>query len=51
MPVALQGGALLFDGERVLFRHDDSGILKYVDVEALVEAATRAALPAPAPTL
>ncbi|CAK0785934.1 hypothetical protein CVIRNUC_009147 [Coccomyxa viridis] len=35
-----QGGSLVFRGQDVVFRHDDSGILKYTDVDALVAAAT-----------
>jgi len=31
-----QGGTLAFDGTEVIFRHDDSGILKYTDVDALL---------------
>lgn len=33
-----QGGALAFAGEDTIFRHDDSGILKYTDVDALLRA-------------
>jgi hypothetical protein len=34
-----QGGALVFDGDETVFAHKDSGILKYVDVNAMVDAA------------
>jgi hypothetical protein len=34
-----QGGSLVFSGEEVVFKHVDSGILKYTDVDALVAAA------------
>lgn len=33
-----QGGSLLFQGEKVIFRHSDSGILKYTDLDALLDA-------------
>eukprot|EP00879_Flechtneria_rotunda_P025975 GHRR01027642.1.p1 GENE.GHRR01027642.1~~GHRR01027642.1.p1 ORF type:complete len:151 (+),score=48.13 GHRR01027642.1:67-453(+) len=33
-----QGGALVFEGQQVLFKHMDSGILKHTDVDALVAA-------------
>lgn len=36
-----QGGCLVFRGEDVIFRHDDSGILKYTDVDALIAACNR----------
>lgn len=35
-----QGGCLVFRGQEVIFRHADSGILKYTDMDALVAAAT-----------
>ena len=35
-----QGGSLVFRGQDVVFRHDDSGILRYTDVDALIAAAT-----------
>ena len=35
-----QGGSLVFRGRDVVFRHDDSGILEYTDVDALVAAAS-----------
>eukprot|EP00882_Tetradesmus_deserticola_P017039 GHRQ01018226.1.p1 GENE.GHRQ01018226.1~~GHRQ01018226.1.p1 ORF type:complete len:297 (+),score=106.89 GHRQ01018226.1:869-1759(+) len=34
-----QGGTLMFRGTDVVFRHDDSGILKSTDVDALMAAA------------
>eukprot|EP00882_Tetradesmus_deserticola_P017706 GHRQ01018977.1.p1 GENE.GHRQ01018977.1~~GHRQ01018977.1.p1 ORF type:complete len:145 (-),score=68.62 GHRQ01018977.1:20-454(-) len=34
-----QGGTLMFRGTDLVFRHDDSGILKYTDVDALMAAA------------
>ncbi|KAK9812732.1 hypothetical protein WJX72_002816 [[Myrmecia] bisecta] len=42
-----QGGTLVFNGAQTVFRHDDSGILKYTDVYALREVALSgtAALP------
>ena len=36
-----QGGCLVFRGEDVIFRHDDSGILKYTNVDALIAACNR----------
>lgn len=33
-----QGGCLVLQGQRVIYRHDDSGILKYVDCDAVLEA-------------
>jgi hypothetical protein len=33
-----QGGSLVFKGTDVIFRHNDSGILKYTDVDALMAA-------------
>lgn len=33
-----QGGSLLFRGDQVIFRHTDSGILKYTDLDALLAA-------------
>ena len=33
-----QGGCLVFRGEEVVFKHVDSGILKYTDVDRLLEA-------------
>jgi hypothetical protein len=33
-----QGGCLVFRGQEVIHRHDDSGILKYVDTDAVLEA-------------
>jgi hypothetical protein len=33
-----QGGSLVFKGTDVIFRHNDSGILKYTDVDALLAA-------------
>ena len=33
-----QGGCLVFKGKEVVFRHDDSGILKYTDCEALLDS-------------
>ena len=37
-----QGGCLVLRGQRVIYRHDDSGILKYVDCDAVLEAVSRA---------
>ncbi|GAQ86414.1 hypothetical protein KFL_002870180 [Klebsormidium nitens] len=39
-----QGGSIVFDGEDVVFKHVDSGILKYTDVDALVAAALQETL-------
>ena len=36
-----QGGCLVFAGQDVVFRHDDSGILKYTNVDALIAACNR----------
>jgi hypothetical protein len=33
-----QGGTLVFDGTSTIFKHSDSGILKYTDVDALLAA-------------
>jgi pyridoxal biosynthesis lyase PdxS len=33
-----QGGSLVFKGTDVIFRHNDSGILKYTDVDAMMAA-------------
>ena len=45
-----QGGALVLRGKQTVYRHDDSGILKYASVKELLAAAQKpAALPAPAP--
>ena len=33
-----QGGSLLFQGKEVVFSHTDSGILKYTDLDALLDA-------------
>jgi hypothetical protein len=33
-----QGGTVVFKGTAVIFRHNDSGILKYTDVDALMAA-------------
>jgi hypothetical protein len=37
-----QGGTLLFKGTETVWRHNDSGILKYTDVDALLAAAEEA---------
>ncbi|KIZ01932.1 hypothetical protein MNEG_6027 [Monoraphidium neglectum] len=37
-----QGGCIVFDGCDVVYRHADPGILKYADVDAVVQAATQA---------
>lgn len=37
-----QGGTLLFKGTQTQWRHDDSGILKYTDIDALLAAAEEA---------
>ena len=34
------GGAVVLRGRRTVFRHDDAGILKYCDLDALVKAAS-----------
>lgn len=39
-----QGGSLVFDGQDVVFKHVDSGILKYTDVDALVASALQETL-------
>ena len=36
-----QGGCLVFAGQDVVFRHDDSGILKYTNVDDLIAACNR----------
>jgi hypothetical protein len=42
-----QGGTLVCKGQQVVYRHNDSGILKYADIDQVVAAATPAtALPA-----
>jgi hypothetical protein len=33
-----QGGSLVFKGTDVIFRHNDLGILKYTDVDAMMAA-------------
>mmetsp|Transcript_24116 Transcript_24116/g.59954 ORF Transcript_24116/g.59954 Transcript_24116/m.59954 type:complete len:85 (-) Transcript_24116:816-1070(-) len=38
-----QGGAIIFDGHAVRYRHDDPGILGIVDFETFVERAMEAA--------
>lgn len=45
-----QGGCFVFEGTNVLFKHDDSGILKYADVDAVAAAALGAAATPPNPT-
>lgn len=37
-----QGGTLLLRGNQTLWRHNDSGILKYTDIYALLAAAEEA---------
>lgn len=37
-----QGGCLAFDGEALIFKHVDSGILKYTDTDALLRAVLQA---------
>lgn len=32
-----QGGTVVFRGSETVFRHDDSGILKYTDVDKLLD--------------
>lgn len=44
-----QGGCLVFDGQRTVFRHADAGILKYVDVDTLLQAALPSGAPAQPP--
>ncbi|KAI7838571.1 hypothetical protein COHA_007643 [Chlorella ohadii] len=41
-----QGGCIAFDGQTTIFRHADTGILKYADVDALVAAVLPGAAPA-----
>lgn len=42
-----QGGAIVFEGTSTIFRHDDSGILKYVRLpDVLATLKPPAALPA-----
>jgi hypothetical protein len=41
-----QGGCIAFDGQQTIFRHADTGILKYADVNALVAAVLPGAAPA-----
>ena len=44
-----QGGALVLRGRQTVFRHNDSGILKFVGVKDLLAASRKpVALPAPA---
>ncbi|KAL4433831.1 hypothetical protein ABPG75_000272 [Micractinium tetrahymenae] len=44
-----QGGCLVFEGQRTVFRHADTGILKYVDVGAMLRAALPSGAPAQPP--
>ena len=37
-----QGGTLVFSGSSVVFKHVDSGILRYTDPEAILQAALQA---------
>ncbi|KAG2483176.1 hypothetical protein HYH03_017968 [Edaphochlamys debaryana] len=37
-----QGGSLVFSGDAVLFKHVDSGILRYTDVDTLMQTALQA---------
>ena len=37
--IVQRGGALVFEGNRVVYRHDDPGILRFADVDQLVAAA------------
>lgn len=37
-----QGGTIMFEGTNVIFKHVDSGILRYTDVDAVVQAALAA---------
>jgi hypothetical protein len=39
------GGALVFAGDEVIWRHDDPGILCYADVDRMTAAALPTALP------
>jgi hypothetical protein len=43
-----QGGCLAFDGQTVIFRHADSGILKYADENQLAGAVLPGGAPAAA---
>jgi hypothetical protein len=36
--LTLQGGCIVFEGQNTLFRHADSGILKYADVSQVLAA-------------
>ena len=33
--IVQRGGALVFEGNRVVYRHDDPGILRFADVDQL----------------
>ncbi|KAJ9511517.1 hypothetical protein QJQ45_029825 [Haematococcus lacustris] len=46
-----QGGTLAFDGQEVIFKHVDSGILKYTDTEALLRVVLNADIVADAQVL
>ncbi|KAL6748932.1 AhpC/TSA antioxidant enzyme-domain-containing protein [Haematococcus lacustris] len=46
-----QGGTLAFDGQDVIFKHVDSGILKYTDTEALLRVVLNADIVADAQVL
>ncbi|GAX81819.1 hypothetical protein CEUSTIGMA_g9247.t1 [Chlamydomonas eustigma] len=40
--VVQQGGTVVLDGTETIFRHDDSGILKYTDIDALLRSSLKA---------
>lgn len=48
--LTLQGGCIVFNGPDVVFRHADSGILKYADVGKVVAAALPPSAATDAPT-
>ncbi len=37
-----QGGTIAFDGTDTIFRHDDAGILKYTDMDLLLQTVLQA---------
>jgi hypothetical protein len=45
-----QGGCIAFEGREVVYRHADTGILRYADVDALAAAVLPRGAPAAAPT-
>lgn len=36
----LQGGTLIMDGDETVFKHMDSGILKYANIDTVMEVAS-----------